>query len=162
LPRKEAVEKFVDYSRKQMQEHGTSGAKLESSLYKYAQTLGPLGDFESREDARKRILNDFRKSKAVIEEKTGSGCQSLCWPFGDYSDLAVELAKEAGYKTAFSTERGVVRRGDNAFALRRHRVESISGPRLALELRALNAPGIGAVIQGRSRSRKVVQKIEKG
>ena len=160
LPKKEAVEKLVFYCQKQLKETGATRKKLEASLYEFAGTLGPLGDFESEKDARSRILNDFRKSKAVMEEKLGIECRSLCWPFGDYSDLAIDLAKEAGYKIAFTTERGVIRQGDRHLALRRYRVEPVSGIRLAFELQALNAPGIGAIISGQSRSRKIVQKID--
>jgi peptidoglycan/xylan/chitin deacetylase (PgdA/CDA1 family) len=160
LPGKAAVEKLVYFAQKQMKETGASAEQLEAALYKFAGTLGPLGDFESEKDARSRILNDFQKSKAVVEKKLGTKCSCLCWPFGDYSDLAVDLAGQAGYKIAFTTERGSVKRGDNPLALRRYRVEPVSGTRLWLELRVLSAPGIGAIISGQSRSRKVVQKIE--
>jgi len=160
LPKKELVEKLVFYCQKQLKETGATGKKLEAALYKFAGTLGPLGDFESLKDARSRILNDFKRSKAILEEKLGIECRSLCWPFGDYSDLALDLAGEAGYKIAFTTERGVIRKSDRPLALRRYRVEPISGPRLAFELQVLNAPGIGAIISGQSRSRKIVQKIE--
>ena len=159
VPDKEIVEKLVDHCQKQMRETGASGEKLEAALYRFAQTLGPLGEFETPEEARSRIFNDFKKSKAIIEEKLAAECMSLCWPFGDYSDLAVDLAEEAGYKVAFTTERGVIRQSAPPLALRRHRVEPVSGARLAFELMALNAPVIGAVIAGQSRSRKIVQEI---
>jgi len=160
LPKKEVVEKLVFYCQRQLKETGATGKKLEAALYKFSGTLGPLGDFESEKDARSRILNDFKKSKAVLEEKLGTECQSLCWPFGDYSDMAIDLARQAGYEIAFTTERGLIRKGDPHLALRRYRVEPVSGTRLAFELQALNAPGIGAIISGQSRSRKIIQKID--
>jgi peptidoglycan/xylan/chitin deacetylase (PgdA/CDA1 family) len=159
LPRKDAVAKLAYFCQMRMKDKNIAGAQLESVLRKHALTLGPLGDFEGERDARDRVLNDFKSSKAIIEQRLGTQCQSLCWPFGDYSDMAMEMAEEAGYKLAFTTERGVIKKGDPRFALRRHRVERSSGPRLVLEISALGAPVIGAVVAGQSRSRKIVQNI---
>ena len=35
----------------------------------------------------------------------------FCYPFGHYNDNAIELLKETGYKLAFTTEAGRVKKG---------------------------------------------------
>jgi len=65
------------------------------------------------------LKEELMKSKEIIEEKLGSPCQYLCWPYGRYNDAALKIAKGIGYKGIFTTERGVVRAGSNPFAVKR-------------------------------------------
>ena len=165
-PKKEALDKFSELCLK---EKGRDRKKSEEKLFELAGQLGMVGEWESEEQARKRISKELKESRGKIERQLGVSCPSLqrahgiaglCWPFGDYSGLALDLAGQCGYKMAFTTERGTIRRDDNALALKRYRVEAVPGPRLALELRALRMPVVGKIIAGISRSRKIDQQIK--
>jgi len=155
-PGKDIIERLAEFCR---QRSGNDRKQMEAELFRRAAELGPLGDFESEEDARARITRELEISREIIEGQLRVPCPSLCWPFGDYSELSLEIAANAGYKIGFSTERGVVRKNDNPLALKRYRVEAVSGSRLLLELSALRLPVLGRIISGRSRSRKVSQQI---
>jgi len=160
LPKKEAIEQMIEYCGKRISKDNREKRRVEKELFKLAQSLKPLGSYESEEEAKARILGEFISSKKMIESQIVFECKSLCWPFGDYSDFSIELAKKAGYKIAFTTERGVIHPRDESFALRRYRVSGVSGKRLVLELMAIKAPVLGKTISLYSRSRKVRQVIK--
>jgi len=159
LPRKEALEQLIEYCRNQMQSSANSDKELKAGLRKFAEKLAPLGDYESENDARARILAELKGSKDIIENRLGLACPSLSWPFGYYSGLAIELAQQAGYKIAFSTERGAIRLRDNRFSLKRNEINAIPGARLAWELLILKNRLADRIINGRPRSRQVVQEF---
>lgn len=47
-----------------------------------------------------RALEELRTSKAELEDSLGAPCVSLAYPYGDHDEGVVELASEAGYRTA--------------------------------------------------------------
>jgi len=65
------------------------------------------------------LESELRGSREAIEEKTGRPCRYLCWPYGRTSPAAVEAAKRAGYRSAFTTRHGVVRSGSDPFDIPR-------------------------------------------
>ena len=69
--------------------------------------------------APEAVSEELRVSKRVLEERLGRPCPYLCWPFGKFSKETVALARETGYQALFTTRHGVVRRGDDPFALPR-------------------------------------------
>lgn len=157
IPDKNAIDQFARHCH----EHSASSKEqLTKELEAMAGKISPLGSFESEADARARIFQELKDSKAMIEKELGLECPSLCWPFGDYSRMSMELAEKAGYSVAFSTERGAIHRSDKRFALKRYRVEAIPGSRLTWELAFLKMPLVGAIISGQSRSREIVQQFE--
>jgi len=131
--------------------------RLSDELGQLAEKLSPLGNYEPEREARKRILEEMKSSKQEIEDRLGAACSSLCWPFGHYSGLAMELAQAAGYKIAFTTERGAIGPGDNPFALKRLRAENMEAMRLARGLSILGMPLLDRLLMGKARSRKIVQ-----
>ncbi len=62
---------------------------------------------------------ELRSSKRVLEERLGRPCPYLCWPFGKFSEGAVALARETGYRALFTTRPGVVREGTDPLAIPR-------------------------------------------
>jgi len=66
-----------------------------------------------------RAHEELEQSKKTIEEKLGEPIGLLAYPAGDTSRDVTELAVEAGYEAAFTTETGPVLLGDNVLALRR-------------------------------------------
>ncbi len=69
-------------------------------------------------DINQRRLEIFQ-SKSKLEEVLGQPVEYFCYPFGGYTEDAIEMVKDAGYKAAISTKRGFVREGDSVFMMRR-------------------------------------------
>jgi peptidoglycan/xylan/chitin deacetylase (PgdA/CDA1 family) len=65
------------------------------------------------------LMEELRESKRVIEKKLGKPCPYLCWPYGKFNKLATSIAKDAGYKAIFTTDRGVVKTHSDPFAVSR-------------------------------------------
>ena len=74
-----------------------------------------------------QALTALTQSKAVIEENMAIPCPHFCAPFGiPGRDFKVErdpdLARQAGYQSMATTERGVMRSGDDPLRIRRDHV----------------------------------------
>ncbi len=52
------------------------------------------------------IGRELETSKKIIQEKLDKECTSLCWPWGIYNEEDITLARSAGYKLLFTTEKG--------------------------------------------------------
>ena len=65
-----------------------------------------------------QLSEEVVRSKAVIEERIGRRVDYLSYPVGGYTPQAQAAAREAGYRAAVTTNRGVSRAVDR-FALRR-------------------------------------------
>ena len=66
------------------------------------------GRYESALERDAAIARELRESKRVIEERTGRAVTHLCYPWHVSGQSARRLAREAGYRTAFSGKvRGV-------------------------------------------------------
>ena len=81
-----------------------------------------LADFE---DEAVRVA--LSQSKAVIEKNLNKPCEHFCAPFGiPGRDFNVErdpdLARQAGYKSMVTTQRGAMRPGDDPYRIRRDHV----------------------------------------
>lgn len=61
---------------------------------------------ESEEDYRKALQADFAQAKAQLEENTGKEMIALAFPYGYYSDIALEEAKDLGVKITFAADHG--------------------------------------------------------
>lgn len=51
------------------------------------------------------VMMQLTKSKEVLERRTGSAVDLLAWPFGIHDPELEELARQAGYRAAFTLER---------------------------------------------------------
>lgn len=65
------------------------------------------------------LSRELELSKETVEVNIGRPCAALCWPKGRHNALAVEKAKEAGYRGVFTTVHGVVKKGSDPFAIKR-------------------------------------------
>ncbi|MGZ8429695.1 MAG: polysaccharide deacetylase family protein [Candidatus Deferrimicrobiaceae bacterium] len=82
---------------------------------------------------------ELRESKRVLEERLGRPCPYLCWPFGDFSEEAVVLAREAGYRALLTTRHGVAGPGTDPFDIPRIVVKD-AVPWFARRLRVYTSP----------------------
>jgi peptidoglycan/xylan/chitin deacetylase (PgdA/CDA1 family) len=65
------------------------------------------------------LLIELGESKRAIENHLGKPCPYLCWPYGEYNDAALKVARDVGYKAIFTTVHGVVNPGSDPFAIKR-------------------------------------------
>jgi peptidoglycan/xylan/chitin deacetylase (PgdA/CDA1 family) len=90
----------------------------------YDQRSEIKGECEDGKVQRQRILDDLKRSKALIEEKVDKRCNILCWPWGHFTFKSLELAKEAGYTGTVTCRWGSNSAGDNPFVIHRFSVRN--------------------------------------
>jgi len=61
-------------------------------------------------------------SKKDMEEKLKTEVKYFCYPIGGFSDRIMRVVQEAGYKGAFTTNRGKGRLNENLYALKRVKI----------------------------------------
>jgi len=72
---------------------------------------------------KKSFKNEIFLSKRILEKKLGRKVDVFVYPYGARSDVTIKYLKEAGYKYAFTVDRGLVNladRGNSAFELPRY------------------------------------------
>jgi len=77
------------------------GGKLAHRAYDPA-----IKRFEGERDYEKRIYDDLVKSREVIKNLLGKDSKVLCFPFGQYNEKVLEIAKGVGFEYFITTERG--------------------------------------------------------
>lgn len=68
------------------------------------------------------IRREFIESKRLLEEGLGHPIKYLSYPFGSFNSKVERIAKECGYRAAFSTIPGKIHCSTNLFTLKRIRV----------------------------------------
>ncbi len=63
--------------------------------------------YETVEEYRRRIRQDFEHQKTQFIKKLGIAPRVLVWPYGRYNKIALKIAKRAGMFFTFSTEEGL-------------------------------------------------------
>jgi len=69
----------------------------------------------SRRDAQEEILASKRK----LEDILGTPVEDFCYPYGDWNESVRDLVREAGYRTACTTDFGVNTKATSPLAMRR-------------------------------------------
>lgn len=65
------------------------------------------------------LVRELDGSKEIMEREMGKPCPYLCWPYGKFNNMAVDVAREAGYTAIFTTIHGVVEAGSDPFRIKR-------------------------------------------
>jgi biofilm PGA synthesis lipoprotein PgaB len=78
-----------------------------------------LQRLEEEQEYRNRLYVDFMMSRAALSDLLQKPIESISFPFGYANDMVVEMAKQAGYRYAFSTEPGVVKPGVDRYRIPR-------------------------------------------
>ena len=122
IPEKELMDQCVDYVKKQ---GGVVFFKREGWKEKLFQILskynGDRGEYETKEERGKRIREELKMSKTIVQETIGNG-KEVCffaYPFGAYDSDLIEYLEEAGYKGSFTTNPGGNLKGDDPFLIKR-------------------------------------------
>ena len=63
--------------------------------------------YENTAEYRARISRDLRTSSTLIAQRTGHRPRSIVWPYGDYSQPAIEIATQQGMPITFGLEVGL-------------------------------------------------------
>lgn len=80
---------------------------------------GASGRWETEEEMRSRVLGELAQSRDRIYSEIGVKPLHFCWPWGQYIDLGIELAKEAGYAACYTTKAGSVAIGTDRYSIPR-------------------------------------------
>ncbi len=72
---------------------------------------------------RKRVEQELRSSKAIIEQRTGRPASTLAYPSGDFNSDVQKMVEEAGYSAAVSTMAGHNGSHTDMYALRRNVIQ---------------------------------------
>ena len=70
-----------------------------------------LGALESEEAMFKRFRDEFVLCKERLEAETAAPARTFCWPWGRFSSLAREAAKQVGFSVFVTTAAGANRPG---------------------------------------------------
>jgi peptidoglycan/xylan/chitin deacetylase (PgdA/CDA1 family) len=76
----------------------------------------------------KDVTCEIKDSKSFLEEKLQLPVDFFCYPYGDYDNGVMDVLREAGYKGALTTRRGLVHRNDNPFEIRRSLIRNTTHP----------------------------------
>ncbi len=94
----------------QMQEMEQDGITIESHTLHHKALEGLTDD---------QIIAELRNSKEHLEGRLGHPVEYLAYPTGTYNLHIANLAKEVGYRAAFTVKYGNVDQGSNVYALER-------------------------------------------
>jgi peptidoglycan/xylan/chitin deacetylase (PgdA/CDA1 family) len=61
-----------------------------------------------------QAFEELRRSRLVIESQTGVRVEAVAYPYGGHSKLVRWLARMAGFKLGFTTQPGVIEKGNTA------------------------------------------------
>jgi len=67
----------------------------------------------------KILERELMSSKKRLEEELQAPCEAICWPRGKFSERAIKIAAEVGYRACFTTNHGVVHEDDNPMNINR-------------------------------------------
>ena len=83
--------------------------------------LQEKGRLETESEYYDRIFKNLQKSRDELESNLRVPIHSLAWPWGVWSDTAVQAAQDSGFTMAFTLERGPI--GHNSDAMHLPRLE---------------------------------------
>jgi len=108
---------------------------------------GKSGRYESEREYRARVYADLKHSADEIEQQTGHRPRAIVWPYGAYSLVAKQAARDAGMDVSLSLDDdpATLREGDNI-------------PRLLIGDN-IGVPGLAALIhqQRKIEAQRIVQ-----
>ena len=73
------------------------------NVVKMYKNKNPINDyFETKNEQFSRIKTELIQSKKLIEENLAKKCTIICWPWGEYSALSLDIAKSIGFRGGVS------------------------------------------------------------
>ncbi len=68
----------------------------------------PVKFLETDEEFEKRLEEDLSTCRRTILETLGTETSALFWPWGQYSDASIRIAKKCGFKLLFTTDKDAI------------------------------------------------------
>ena len=87
----------AEFNLKDLAQRESYEKKVSQVIKDFQQSDELFDEVESTEDYRKRLFYEIVDSKKILEQKLDKPVQFLCWPHGDNTKEAHDLAKESGY-----------------------------------------------------------------
>lgn len=84
-----------------------------------ASNPGSSGRWETDDEMKNRIRKELADSRDRIFNETGVKPSHFCWPWGQYNDEGVEIARKAGYHACYTTRAGTVSAETDKFEIPR-------------------------------------------
>ena len=103
-----------------------------------------LGRFETDEEQGARMRREIVQGKIDLETILGHELKTLCWPWGHYSQEALDIGREAGFSLFLTTKEGVNPPG-KPLAAHRFKGKDESGEWLLSRSRLYARPWLGAL-----------------
>ena len=103
-----------------------------------------LGGYEDDRTMEHAIRRELADSKELLERELGRPENTLCWPWGAFSPLALRIAKEVGYTVFFTTAMGANPAGQ-AEHIHRFKAKDKSGAWLSLRLHLYSRPWLAGL-----------------
>ncbi len=79
--------------------------KDEKETLEQANLLEQKGYFESDYEFKRKVERDLKTSKELIEKQLSIDVHFLSWPWGEFSETSLEIAKNLGFEFCFTTEK---------------------------------------------------------
>ncbi len=100
--------KLMDWSQiKELQKNGvTFGSHTKTHCF--------LAEIDSE-----TMWHEINDSKKILEDELGVKIDHFCYPYGSQNQKCRDNVRQAGYRTAVTTKRGYVEKGDDLFFLKR-------------------------------------------
>ena len=96
-------------------------------------------------------LNEFLMCRERLEEITGKPVKALAWPWGEFDEIAVEMAALAGFEAALSFQRGPNDPTTRPFAMCRIRMQGGESVReLGRRMRTASSPTLSRMFRRRT------------
>lgn len=80
---------------------------------------------ESKFAYEKRIYDDLKTAKSLIEKHVGNSVIALSFPYGSYNDTVIRKAAAAGHSLMYTIKEGVIRKGSDPHKLPRINVDGM-------------------------------------
>ncbi len=87
--------------------------------YKREKGVETIGKFETEEEQRIRIKTELEVAKGEVGHEVKKICNAFSWPWGAYTQLSLQIAKEVGFEYLFTTKRGSNAPGDSLYEIKR-------------------------------------------
>tara|TARA_B100000686_G_C16477586_1_gene805391 strand:+ start:149 stop:859 length:711 start_codon:yes stop_codon:yes gene_type:complete len=78
-------------------------------MHQYGMTFGShsLSHQSMTRLSKKQVIQEFSRSKCILEEKLGAEVVSFSYPYGDYSRQLNKIGIDIGYQFLFTSEHGI-------------------------------------------------------